>query len=191
MPITSHITSRLSIACQAAGLLAMGIMAGFFWTYAINVNLAMLEMKGPVYATVQSALNRNVRHSMFFAFFFGPVPLVLAALALSWAQKRQSWWWLLAVAGLGYAIGIVWLTREINLPLNHLTESWSPNALPPDWMATRDAWNQANDWRAMISSAVFALSLLALGLRLQAICPCKAPDQATPPSQHLWHHRRH
>ena len=29
-----------------AGLFAFGLMAGFFWTYAINVNLAMLEMDG-------------------------------------------------------------------------------------------------------------------------------------------------
>ncbi|MEZ5702419.1 MAG: hypothetical protein R3E42_11505 [Burkholderiaceae bacterium] len=54
--------SPLSLGCQALSLLAMGIMAGFFWTYSINVNLAMLEMDGPVYATVQSAFNRHVRH---------------------------------------------------------------------------------------------------------------------------------
>lgn len=157
----------VSIASQALGLFAAGIMAGFFWTYTINVNLAMLEMDGPVYVTVQSAFNRNVRHPMFFAFFFGPVPLVLLTLLGSWSQRRKAWWWALVIAGLGYALGIVWFTREINLPLNALTESWSPDALPQDWAQTRDAWNQANFWRTVISSAVFALSLLALGLRLR------------------------
>lgn len=167
----SHPANRLlpgfSITAQVLGLFATGIMAGFFWTYTINVNLAMLEMDGPVYATVQSAFNRNVRHPLFFAFFFGPVPLVLAALLSSWSQRRKAWWWALAIVGVGYALGIVWLTRAINLPLNALTESWSPQALPQDWAETRNAWNHANLWRAIISSAVFALSLLAFGLRLQ------------------------
>jgi uncharacterized membrane protein len=90
MPVTRHILPRLSIACQALCLLAMGIMAGFFWTYTINVNLAMLEVDGPTYATVQSAFNRNVRHPMFFAFFFGPMPLALAALASGWAHRRRT-----------------------------------------------------------------------------------------------------
>lgn len=158
--------THLSLASQATSLFALGLMAGFFWTYAINVNLAMLEMDGPVYATVQSAFNRNVRHPMFFAFFFGPVPLALAALLGSWSQRRRLWWWLLALAGVAYTLGIVWFTRSVNLPLNHLTESWTPGALPVDWADTRDAWNRANDWRAITSSAVFALATLAFGLRL-------------------------
>jgi uncharacterized membrane protein len=169
MPVPPLLTlplSRLSLACQSLCLLAMGIMAGFFWTYSINVNLTMLEMDGPVYATVQSAFNRNVRHPMFFAFFFGPVPLAMAALLCGWSQRRRLWWWLLVLAGVAYALGIVWFTRSVNLPLNHLTESWSPSALPMDWTDIRNAWNRANDWRAIASSAIFALATLAFGLRL-------------------------
>jgi anti-sigma-K factor RskA len=62
-------------------------------------------------------------------------------------------------------------TKVINLPLNHLTESWSPEAMPLNWAATRDAWNQANNWRAAISASVFVLALLAFGLRLQSVQP--------------------
>jgi anti-sigma-K factor RskA len=35
-----------------------------------------------------------------------------------------------------------------------------------DWADTRDAWNRANDWRAIASSAIFALATLAFALRL-------------------------
>ena len=166
-PNHSNRLSTLSLSCQVLSLLTMGIMAGFFWTYSINVNLAMLEMDGPVYATVQSAFNRNVRHPTFFAFFFGPAPLALAAMATSWAQRQTTWWRLLGLAALGYALGIVWFTKAINLPLNYATESWSPDALPLDWAATREAWNRANDWRAIASGAIFALATLAFGLRLR------------------------
>ncbi len=38
-------------------------MAGFFWTYSDNVNLAMLQVDGATYATVQSLFNMNVRHA--------------------------------------------------------------------------------------------------------------------------------
>lgn len=57
---------------HALAVLWLGLMAGFFGTYSANVNLAMLQMDGATYATVQSAFNRNVRHALFFALFFGP-----------------------------------------------------------------------------------------------------------------------
>ena len=41
-----------------------------------------------------------------------------------------------------YALGIVLFTRQVNLPLNHLTESWTPATLPADWAGVRDAWNR-------------------------------------------------
>ena len=142
---------------------SLGIMAGFFGTYSGNVNLATLELDGPTYARVQSAFNRHVRHALFFAFFFGPPLLCLGALAGAW-RERPGWGWLVALTGLGYALGIVVFTRAVNLPLNRLTESWTPATLPADWASTRDAWNLANAWRAGWSALLFALGLAALYL---------------------------
>lgn len=68
----SHIHSAITVAPHFLAVVWLGLMAGFFGTYSCNVNLAMLQMDGATYATVQSALNRNVRHSLFFALFFGP-----------------------------------------------------------------------------------------------------------------------
>jgi hypothetical protein len=50
----------------------------------------------------------------------------------------------------------------VNLPLNALTESWTPATLPADWAATRDAWNRANAFRAVWSAALFGAGLMAL-----------------------------
>lgn len=163
----SHLTDRLSLAAQLLTVLLLGLMAGFFATYSANVNLATLELDGPTYAHVQSAFNRNVRHAGFFVCFFGPMPLGLIALALAWTERRAAWWWLLALTVLAYALGIVLFTREVNLPLNHLTESWTPATLPPDWANVREAWNLANLWRSGLNLALFAASLIALVLRLQ------------------------
>lgn len=155
---------RVATASWAALVLAvfsLGLMAGFFATYTGNVNLATGELDGPTYALVQSAFNRNVRHAAFFALFFGPPLWCVLALASGW-RARAGWWWLVALVGLGYALGIVIFTQQVNLPLNHLTESWTPATLPPDWAATRDAWNRANAWRAAWSALLFAAGLVAL-----------------------------
>ncbi|MDT7838478.1 DUF1772 domain-containing protein [Aquabacterium sp. OR-4] len=154
-------THLLAWAGLALAVFSLGIMAGFFGTYSANVNLATRELNGATYALVQSGFNRNVRHALFFAFFFSPPLLCLLALADAWRQ-RPAWWWLVAGIGLAYALGIVLFTRQVNLPLNHLTESWTAATLPPDWAATRDAWNRANAWRAACSATLFALALAAL-----------------------------
>lgn len=167
----------LSWASFWLSVLALGLMAGFFTTYSINVNLATRELDGPTYALVQSAFNRNVRHALFFALFFGPMPLCLAALVTDWAP-RQRWWQLTAGVMLAYGLGIVVFTREVNLPLNHLTESWTAATLPADWARTRDAWNRANAWRSVLSLALFAASLLALSWRLRAPGATATPQVA-------------
>lgn len=167
MSTTPHPPSRLSLAAQLLTVLLLGLMAGFFSTYSANVNLATLELDGPAYAQMQSAFNRHVRHNGFFACFFGPVPLGLLALASAWTEKQTAWWRLLASITLAYALGIVVFTQQVNLPLNHLTESWTPATLPPDWAAVRDAWNRANLWRSGLTLTLFAASLAALVLRLR------------------------
>lgn len=154
----------VSWAALVLAVFSLGIMAGFFGTYSGNVNLATLELDGPTYALVQSAFNRNVRHALFFAFFFGPPLWCALALASGWRQ-RPGWWWLVGGIGLAYALGIVVFTREVNLPLNQLTESWTPATLPADWATTRDRWNRANTWRAACSALLFALGLAALTWR--------------------------
>lgn len=151
----------LSWTALLLAVISLGLMAGFFGTYSANVNLATLTLDGPTYAQVQSAFNRNVRHTLFFVCFFGPPLWCALALASAW-QPRAGWWWLLAGVAVGYALGIVAFTRQVNLPLNHLTESWTPATLPADWAVTRDAWNRANLWRAGWSLALFVAGLLAL-----------------------------
>ncbi|MEZ5664413.1 MAG: hypothetical protein R3E94_12940 [Burkholderiaceae bacterium] len=55
----------------------------------------------------------------------------------------------------------------MNLPLNALTESWTPDTIPVNWASVRDAWNRANAWRSGLSFLLFATSLATLVLRLR------------------------
>lgn len=149
----------------ALATLVTGIMAGFFATYTFNVNLAMMEVDGATYATIQSLFNQNVRHPVFFAFFFGGGAVPVIALAFNWKRYRTISFWLIAVAGLLYILGIIIFTANVNLPLNAYTESWNPQAVPSDWIATRDAWNSANAIRVFVSFAAFLLYVSALTIR--------------------------
>ena len=151
---------------HALAVLWLGLMAGFFGTYSANVNLAMLQMDGATYATVQSAFNRNVRHALFFALFFGPPLWCALTLATAWRNHRALWWRLLAVVSVAYLLGIIAFTHQVNLPLNYTTEAWNPQALPPDWAKVRDQWNAANLWRALLSLGCFATALGTLVGRL-------------------------
>lgn len=158
-------STALQLGLHGLAVFWFGLMAGFFWTYSANVNFATLQMDGSTYALVQSSLNRNVRHAMFFSFFFGPPVFCTLAMLAAWPQWRAHWWWCLGAAGVLYALGIVVFTAQVNLPLNAYTESWDPRALPSDWMQTREQWNAANLWRTVASAAAFALALFALCAR--------------------------
>lgn len=160
----SNRLQNVSIALHIVAIYWLGIMSGFFGTYSANVSLAMQTFDGPLYATVQSALNRHVRHALFFAFFFLPPLWIGGALLAGW-RARVAWGWWLAVSGLLYLLGIILFTREVNLPLNAYTESWDPANLPADWTQTRDNWRFANGFRSMVSSSSFFLGIVALALR--------------------------
>lgn len=164
MAITTR-TALLENSSLAIATIMFGIMAGFFWTYSFNVNYAFLELDGPSYAQVQSLVNQNVRHAMFFFFFMGGGVFSLLALAINFRQRRTVSFWLVVLASLVYILGVILYTRQVNLPLNYYTESWDLANLPADWSATRDSWNSANLVRVGTSFTSFLLCMLAFVLR--------------------------
>jgi uncharacterized membrane protein len=143
-------------------ILMLGVMTGFFWTYSFNVNVAMLQVSGEYYATMQSLFNVTVRNIMFFSVFFGSGLFGVLAILVNLKHRRTISFWLITVATLTYILGIIVFTKEVNLPLNYYTESWNPQNLPADWQSVRDQWNQANMIRVGTSFISFLLAVLAL-----------------------------
>ncbi len=163
-----NVQLKAQLSLHVLAITVLGIMAGFFGTYSANVNLAMLQMDGATYATVQSALNRNVRHTLFFFFFFSPPLLCFLTLFAAWSARKQGWFWCMVIAAIVYALGIIIFTQQVNLPLNAYTESWNPNALPTDWTSVRERWNAANLLRSVVSMGAFMLAVVALAWRVIA-----------------------
>lgn len=89
-PRPARVSDAVASASLVLTVFSLGIMAGFFGTYSGNVNFATLELDGPTYSQVQSALNRHVRHPLFFAFFFGPPLLCLVTLAAAGASANRG-----------------------------------------------------------------------------------------------------
>jgi uncharacterized membrane protein len=174
------VPARWQLLLHALAAMSLGIMAGFFWTYSANVNLAMQQMDASTYATVQSAFNRNVRHWLFFLFFFGTPGWCLLALASAWGQRSRGWWRSLAGATVLYVLGIIFFTQQVNLPLNHTTEAWNPQAVPEGWTQVRDQWNSANLWRTLANGVAFGTAVLALAARAVAMPAIGAQHRASP-----------
>ena len=116
----------------AVTVIMFGIMAGFFWTYTFNVNIAMLQVDGPTYGRMQSLFNQNVRHVMFFLFFFGAGAASFLTVIVNYKHFRKVSFWLCALSSIIYIFGIIVFTAQVNLPLNYYTESWDLLNLPQD-----------------------------------------------------------
>jgi uncharacterized membrane protein len=147
---------RLATATELVATLLLGLMAGFFFAFAIDVAPAMTQLDAAGYITTQQAINRAVRNAGFGAVYFGSALLpLLAAIAVCLAgERRAALGW--AAVWLVYGAGVFWLTRQVNVPINEALALWNPQAAPADWGAARDRWNEANAVRAWVAAAAFA-----------------------------------
>lgn len=150
---------------QALATVLLGLMAGFFFAFAIDVVPAMRELDAQAYITTQQAINRVVRNAVFGATYFGSALMpLLAALALyASGQRRTGHAWL--ALWVVYFGAVFWLTREINVPINNALAQWNPAAPPPDWAAARERWNDANLVRAVAAALCFAGAVASMAWR--------------------------
>lgn len=158
-------------ALQVVATILLGLMAGFFFAFAVDVVPAMRELDAQAYITTQQAINRVVRNATFGGVYFGTAVLpLLAALALyACGQRRMGHVWLALWAV--YFGAVFWLTREVNVPINNALAQWNPASPPADWLQARDSWNNANLVRTAAAGLCFAGAVLALRLKAPANRP--------------------
>lgn len=139
-----------------AATLLLGLMAGFFFAFAIDVAPAMTHLPGPAYVEAQQWINRVVRNATFGSVYFGSTLLAFVPAVIAACTRRRALaaaWMLVALV---YFAAVFWLTRSINVPINEAVAAWNPAAPPADWTLWRDRWNEANVWRAWASFGCFA-----------------------------------
>lgn len=152
-------------AAETLATVLLGLMAGFFFAFAIDVAPAMAQLDGPTYVTTQQWINRVVRNAPFGAAYFGAavLPFAVAALAFVARRPRAAAAWL--AIGAVYVGGVFWLTRSINIPINEALAAWNAAAPPADWAALRERWNDANLLRTVAAALAFAAAVVMRGCR--------------------------
>lgn len=142
----------------------LGIMAGFFFAFAIDVAPAMAKLDAAGYITTQQWINRVVRNATFGGTYFGSAfaPFCAAAAAVWCGQRRTAMAWL-AIA-LVYFAAVFWLTRTVNVPINDALAAWQASAPPGDWQLARDDWNRANLVRTWASIACFVAAVVLVSV---------------------------
>lgn len=160
---TSPTSRTLALAYRPSAMAAtvlLGLMAGFFFAFAHDVAPAMTHLGASQYVATQQWINVAVRNAAFGPVYFGSAVLVFAPALLAAVARRQGRalaWGLVAVL---YFVGVFWLTRSVNIPINQEMAQWNAATPPPDWAALRDRWNAANAWRAAASLACFAAAVV-------------------------------
>lgn len=146
-------------AAEAAAIVLLGLMSGFFFAFAVDIVPAMAQLDGPTYATTQQWINRVVRSLPFALAYFGAafLPFAVAALAFATSRRAAGLAWL-AIAAL-YFGAVFWVTRSVNIPINEMVAGWNPGALPPDWAQLRDRWNDSNLLRTLAAVLCFAAAV--------------------------------
>lgn len=161
---------RLALpAAEAAAIVLLGLMSGFFFAFAVDVAPAIAQLDGTAYVTTQQWINRVVRTLPFAAAYFGAaaMPFLVAGVALAARRRRTALAW--GAVGLLYFGAVFWVTRSVNIPINEMVAGWNPAAPPADWAQLRDRWNDSNLLRTVAAvlsfAAAVALSVLRPGCR--------------------------
>ena len=116
-----HIVFLILVVCT-------GLSAGlcFTWGNAVTPGIGRLDDFGFLMAFQQ--MNRVILNPTFFVVFLGPFFLGLLNLFL-FKNTASNIWWMLLVAVLMYALGVVLVTVFGNVPLNDMIDKHSLETL--------------------------------------------------------------
>lgn len=150
-----------------ASLVATGLMAGFFYAWAVSVMLGLAKTDDRTFVLSMQRINEAVQNAAFLPVFFGAfvLPAVAAMLHRRLGLRDATRWIVAAVALYGVALAV---TFGINIPLNdQLDRAGDPDlitnlaAVRNDFEGPWVAWNVV---RALLSTA--ALGCLGRALVL-------------------------
>ena len=142
-----------------AATLTVGLIAGFFYTYACSVTLGHALLSDEQYVAAMQAINATVRNGVFAFSFFGAVLSLLVALAIHAPRPRSRSFILVALAAVLYIGGGFMVTFLINVPMNEELARVSVVELGTAALAQiregEGPWNFWNGVRTVFSSLAF------------------------------------
>ena len=166
-PLPGPLPRRTAGRVLGASLVATGLMAGFFYAWAVSVMLGLAKTDDRTFVLSMQRINEAVQNAAFLPVFFGAfvLPAVAAVLHRRLGLRDATRWIVAAVALYGVALAV---TFGINIPLNdQLDRAGDPDlitnlaAVRNDFEGPWVAWNVV---RALLSTA--ALGCLGRALVL-------------------------
>ncbi|MEO3807710.1 anthrone oxygenase family protein [Sphaerisporangium sp. B11E5] len=156
--------SPLQTAVLLAAVVTTGLTAGLFAVFAHAVMPAFARSSDRVLVEGMQNINRTILNPLFMICFLGPIPLLIAAVAVLWGDPSLPW----LIAALVLYVGSFIVTIAGNVPLNNrLDQAGDPDRVP-DLGAVRRAfeprWVTLNLVRTIGHTLAFACAAYALAL---------------------------
>jgi uncharacterized membrane protein len=164
MPLISPLRSFLIFAST----IALGFIAGFFYTYEVSVMRGFAYLNDAEFIAAMRSVNATIRNWAFAPSFFGSALLAILTALLHIRHWRHPKSLLIIGSTLLYTIGALLLTMRINVPMNEWLAAQGPAALMPNPGAIRVQYEQ--DWvfwnlvRTIHAGLAFAMMAVALWL---------------------------
>jgi len=155
----SNVILVLAATCTA-------LMAGLFYSYSCSVVLGLGALPARGYIEAMQSINRSIQNPVFFIGFFGTFLLLPISAYLNYSQPISSRFWLLLIAAIIYAIGVIGVTAFGNVPLNNALEKFNLlNATKENITLQRTIfetrWNNLNTIRTISSLLALVLVIVA------------------------------
>jgi uncharacterized membrane protein len=149
----------------ALAVISTALITGLFYGYSCSVNPGLARLSDNAYLAAMQNINRAIQNPLFFSSFFGALLLLPVAAFFNY-QIRPARCYLLLVATLVYAAGVIGITVACNIPFNNTLDSLSLNGISaPEAKAARLAfegsWNKWHAVRTLFSTLALILSVWA------------------------------
>lgn len=165
----SKLPQSLGMTALIVALLASGLVAGLYYSYAVSVMPALGAFDDRTFIDVMNKINVVIVNPPFMLTFLGSVGFTALAGAFCLKPDARP---VLIWVGIGLALNIVSLiiTSTINVPLNNKLATAATSTTPADLATLREqfesVWVRWNVIRALANTA--ATGVLAWALALAA-----------------------
>ncbi len=146
----------LNLACEFASLMLAAFVVGVMFAVCLLFNPSGLD--APTYVTHQQWGIRTLHPKMPLLGSITAIAIFFAAVLSR--DERAQLTLLLSSSALFISAGII--TRLLNMPINAVVMSWSPQQPPPTWGQLRDAWWRWHLLRFSLGVAGMCLLILAV-----------------------------
>lgn len=139
---------------QFLTLLMFSLVTGVFWGTWFSLSRSIADITPATFLEVGHLMIRNLGGPMRVLL---PTALV-SALALCVVLFRRHLLLAASFAGAALALMVVSLviTLTVNVPIDRQIQSWTIDAMAPDWTAIRDRWELFHGWRTAASLCALA-----------------------------------